>query len=135
MQKELNPPVQKAIAQLTATFVGHALDVDPDDEGGAFVRVDGLTFGATYEPSVGWVAFRIAFNYPHGDIYPHFLPGELERRDKKALVDPFTKTTMKLGKFVGPATQLSRRSNGWKPAVDTAALKLLKVLDWMRTQP
>jgi hypothetical protein len=135
MQMDINPSVQKGIDQIKATFSGHAVDVDPDGEGGAFVRVNALVFGAVYEPGSGWVAFPIAFNYPHGDVYPHFVPGELARCDKKALGEGFTKTEMKLGKFVGPATQLSRRSNQWKPAVDTAALKLLKVLDFIGSRP
>lgn len=135
MAKELNPPVQKAIEQIKATCAGHAVDVDPDGEGGAFVRVGTLSFGATYEPNLGWVAFRIAFNYPHGDIYPHNLPGDLERRDKKPLGEGFSKTIMQMGKFAGPATQVSRRSKQWKASLDTAALKLFKVLDWIRSRP
>jgi hypothetical protein len=30
-----------------------------------------------------------------------------------------------------PALQLSRRSNGWNPAVDSAALKAEKVITWL----
>ena len=32
------------------------------------------------------------------------------------------------------ALQVSRRSNRWSPALDTAAAKLLKVLEWVRSQ-
>ena len=42
---------------------------------------------------------------------------------------------MKLGPFTGAATMVSRKSNRWNPAQDTAALKLAKVLDWIRTRP
>ena len=35
--------------------------------------------------------------------------------------------------FELPAIQISRRSNRWNPDRDTAALKLARVLDWIRS--
>jgi hypothetical protein len=32
--------------------------------------------------------------------------------------------------FDRPAAQVSRRSNRWNPALDTATLKLMRVLRW-----
>ena len=132
MTLPMNPPVQRAIDQIRATFVDYALDIDADGQGGAFVRVNGLVFGPAFSPNVGWIAFHIVFNTPHADVYPHYLPPEFKRADDKPLGEGFQKKEMKLGRFTGPATMVSRRSKRWTPAHDTAALKLLKVLDWIR---
>ena len=86
----MHPAVAAAVVEIEAAFLGHRVEHAPDGEGGAFVRVHGLAFGDAYEPGSGWVAFRITHAYPHADIYPHFLPDGLERRDGKGLGKPST---------------------------------------------
>ena len=130
----MKPDVQQAIVEIKSEFPGHAVEAHPDGEGGAFVRVNTLSFGPAYKPDVGWVTFRIGFNYPHADVYPHYVLAELERHDGRPLGEAFNKQNMQMGPFTGSATMVSRRSKRWNPAQDTAALKLAKVLDWIRSR-
>lgn len=131
----MNPPVQEAIRELEAAYPGHRVEAVDDGEGGAFVRVHELLYGPQYKPTVGWVTFRVTHSYPHADIYPHYLPAEVARVTDQPLGEAFHKQDMQLGPFAGASTTVSRRSNRWNPAHDTAALKLQKVLDWIRTRP
>lgn len=130
----MNPTVVEAVRELEAAFPGHRVESVDDGEGGAFVRVHDLSYGAQYRPAVGWITFRILHSYPHSDVYPHFLPGDVARAEGN-LGEAFNKQDMELGAFKGPATAVSRKSNRWNPAHDTAALKLQKVLDWIRSRP
>lgn len=131
----MNPPVQQAICELEEAFPGHRIECEPDGDGGAFVRTHDLLFGDAYEPDRGWVVFRILYNYPHVDIYPHYLPPGLARRDGRPLGEAFHQQSVEAGSFQGPATMVSRKSNRWNPSLDNAALKLAKVLDWIQTRP
>jgi hypothetical protein len=129
----MNPPVEKAIAETRAAFVGHQVDVEPDSEGGAYVTVQGLHLGDQYAPNTSWVAFHITFQYPHADVYPHFCVAGLKKNGQD-VTPPFHKGDWKTPSIAAPATSFSRRSNRWNPAADTAAIKLTKVLDWIRSQ-
>lgn len=124
--------VAQAIEEIRAAFQGHAVESDEDSDGGAFVRVHETSFGEQMQPKIGWVTFHIVYTYPAADIYPHFVPGDLRRLDGQQLGEGFHAKEMKLGRFQGPATMVSRRSKRWDPAIDTAAIKLAKVLDWIR---
>jgi hypothetical protein len=125
--------VEQAIAEIRAAFVGHQVDVEPDPDGGAYVRVHNLHLGNQYEPSVSWFAFHITFQYPHADVYPHFCVAGLKKNGVE-VVDPFHKGEWKTPSGAEPATAVSRRANRWNAAVDTAAIKLTRVLDWIRRQ-
>jgi hypothetical protein len=135
MTTSINPSVKQAVEEVKAAFALHAVNAVEDGEGGAFVQAQDLPFGDRYQPASGWVTFRIMDNYPHADIYPHYVTADLKRRDGKELGEGFSRQEMALGPFKGPAIQVSRRSHHWNPLEDTAALKLAKVLDWMRTCP
>ncbi len=127
--------VQTALEEIRGAFRGHSLEIEPDDQGGAFVKTDALPIGEQYEPSVSWVAFRITFQYPHADVYPHYCVPALKRKDGKPLGQGFHHNQIwQTPSKREAATMLSRRSNRLNPATDTAALKLAKVLDWMRNQ-
>jgi len=126
----VTPEVQTAIEQIKAAFVDHPVTIEEDSDGGAVVVVGDLSIGEQYEPSRSWVGFRITFQYPHADVYPHFLDGSVKRRDGAALGESFSGTTWE----ARPAIQVSRKSNRMNPAVDTGATKLLKVLEWVRSR-
>jgi len=130
----MHTAVAQAVVEIEAAFPDHRVEHVPDGEGGAFVRVHELPLGDAYLPCSGWVTFRITHAYPHADIYPHYLPDGLQRRDGKALGEGFHKQQMQLGPFTGAATMVSRKSYRWNPAHDTAAIKLAKLLDWIRTR-
>ncbi len=126
----LTPEVEEAVAELRAAFSQNEVEVEPDNAGGAYVLVRDLPLGDQYRPARSWIGFQITFQYPHADVYPHFTDPTLARTDNQALGQGFART-----KWHGrDVTQISRRSNQWNPAEDTAAIKLAKVLQWIVNQ-
>ncbi len=132
---EIKPAVQQAIDQIRSAFPGVTLDVEPDAEGGAFVKAHAFDLGEQYEPNRSWSAFRITFQYPFADVYPHFFLPNLRRKDEKPLGEGFHPNNQWQHPAGNePATMVSRRSNRRDAATETAALKLAKVIDWIRLQ-
>lgn len=132
----MKPLVAQAIEEIRRTFAGHPIDVIEDGEGGANVKVHSLSIGPKFSPSTSFIAFRITFQYPMADVYPHFLIHGLRRADGVALTNPFHPDNQRWGPSGKdePATMLSRRSNHLDATVDTACGKLLKILEWIRSQ-
>jgi hypothetical protein len=127
----MTPEVEQAIKDIQLIFDGHRVDVEPESQGGAYLRVYDLLLGDRYVPTKTWVGFLITFQYPRADVYPHFIDSQVRRADGRPHGVGFS----------GPiqwrdhsALQISRRSNRLNPAVDTAATKLAKVLEWIRMQ-
>ncbi len=127
----MTPEVENAINEVKATFPEHQVDVEPESQGGAYVIVRDLLIGDHYIPPTTWVGFVIGFQYPRSDIYPHFIDGNIKRANGQNHG----------GGFSGPVTwqnrlalQISRKSNRHDPVIDTAATKLFKVLEWIKTQ-
>lgn len=125
----MTPAVEQAIAEIQATFPGHQVDVEPDSDGGAYVTVRDLPLGDQYTPSVSWVGLHVTFQYPHPALNQLFCVAGLKKNGADVTA-PFHKGewTPPSGKVA--ATMISRKSPGWDAAVDTAAIKLLKVLEW-----
>lgn len=136
----MNASVQQSIEEIRIAFPGHLVEAESDEQDGAFVKVHDLHVGDQYEPSQSWVAFRITFQYPYADVYPHFCVPGLKRKDGKPLGIEFQPNkewqtpTKQMPNKGEPATMISRRSKKLNPATDTAALKLQKVLDWIRSK-
>jgi hypothetical protein len=128
----LTPDVAEAIEQIKATFDGHPVTVREDGDGGAYVTVDGIDPGSVYSQSETWVGFCITFQYPDADVYPHFVRNDLSRADGRELGEGMTRNATFDSRS---AVQVSRRSNHRNPAFDTAAIKLLKVIEWLRNRP
>jgi hypothetical protein len=129
----VTPEVEKAIEEIRVAFEGHRVDVIPEQQGGAYVVVNDLTIGDHYKPRVTWIGFLITFQYPNADVYPHFIDGGMKRTDGTPYGGGFSGPTTWQGR-AGQVIQVSRRSNRWNPAFDTAATKLAKVLEWIRGQ-
>lgn len=124
----LKSEVATAIEELKASFPGCEVEAIPDGSGGARVTMRGMQLGPPFTQDETWVMFDITFQYPYSDIYPHYLRGDLKRLDDKPIVAP-----LRLVKLNNENVyQLSRRSNKWNASVDTAALKLHKVMHWLR---
>ena len=122
--------VANAIEEIRCTFEGCDVEVEPDGSGGAVVVVRGVPMGCLYVQTAIWLGFHITFQYPYADVYPHFTNADLALSDGGGLGGGFGTAS-----FQGqPAIQVSRRSNKLNPKTDTAALKLLKVVAWMRNQ-
>lgn len=127
----LTPAVTQAIDEIRCTFEGCCVEVGPDGSGGAVVVVRSVPLGCPYAQAEAWFGFHITFQYPYTDVYPHFTNPELARADGASLGGGFGTASFR-GR---PAIQISRRSNRLSPERDTAALKLLKVVTWMKSQP
>ena len=122
------PGVATAIEEIRRTFDSCAVEAEPDGAGGAIVMVRDIPMGSPYAQAQVWIGFQITFQYPYADVYPHFTNPDLARSDGAGLGGGFGTAT-----FRGqPVIQISRRSNRLNPETDTAALKLLKVIRWMK---
>ena len=127
----MTPEIEQAVEEIRATFEGHALEVKEETQGGAYVIVAALELGSAFSPAESWVGFLITFQYPRADVYPHFVDPYLHRKDGAPLGVGFSGPIDWNGR---KAIQISRKSNRLDPASDTAALKLQKVLEWVRKQ-
>jgi hypothetical protein len=128
----MNEAVEKALQEIRTAHPDNRVDAQDDGQGGAWVLVEDLSLGDLYDPNTSWVGFRITFQYPYADVYPHFVRSDLKRRDGRPLGDGITNGHTHQGRA---ALQLSRRSNRLNPKTDTALLKLLKVIQWLKTHP
>ncbi len=122
--------IEQAIAEIQSSFPESQVEAEPDGSGGAHVIVRNVPLGPPYVQPTIWIGFQVTFQYPYADVYPHFTC-ELKRADGRALGDGLATASYR----GGAAIQISRRSNKLNPATDTAALKLLKVMQWLRTHP
>ena len=122
--------VAQAIDEIRRTFEECGVEVYPDGSGGAVVVVRDIPLGCPYVQAKVWIGFHITYQYPYADVYPHFTNGELARSRGGGLGSGFGGAMFR----DGPAIQISRRSNRLNPKTDTAALKLLKVVKWMKEQ-
>ena len=127
----MKPDVTQAIQEIRAAFDGYVVDVVAEAQGGAHVIVHDVPIGPAFVPSQTWIGFTIPFQYPDADVYPHFIGGEVQRADGGPLGEALSGPTTWQDRS---AIQVSRRSNRWNPATDTAALKLMKVLEWLRSR-
>ncbi|MGZ3747130.1 MAG: hypothetical protein ACXWRE_07175 [Pseudobdellovibrionaceae bacterium] len=121
-----------AIEQIKAAFPQCSFILKEDGQGGAWVIIENVDISETYRPAQSWIGFRVTFQYPYADIYPHFIRNDLVRADGKPLGDGISSGHNFQER---PALQISRRSNRLNPSTDTAALKLLKVISWLKTHP
>ena len=126
----MNSEVEQAVQELSLRFGDAEVEVRPTGDGGAIVTINPVDVGPGYSPQKTWMKFAISFQYPYADIYPHFVRPNLVRTDGQPHGNGISLTSFQ-GK---PALQLSRRSNHLNPEIDTAALKAIKVIEWLRTR-
>ena len=126
----MKPEVKQAVEELREHFPDAEVMAVGTDDGGAMVTIDPVDPGPAYIQRETWLKFAITFQYPYSDVYPLFVRPDLSRVDGQGHGEGIAK-----GEFDGEsAIQLSRRSNRLNPAIDTAALKVTKVLAWLRAQ-
>ena len=123
--------VLKALEEIQAAFPAAKLESHPDGQGGAYFFMHPVDPGAIYADRNLWLGADISAQYPYADIYPVFISPDLKRVDGGAYGDAITTGHSFHGR---PAIQLSRRSRSHNPAVDTAAMKILKVLEWLASR-
>ena len=126
----MKPEVKQAVGGLRRCFSEAEVTAHVNADGGAVVTIDPIDLGSAYAPQYSWIKFAISFQYPYADIYPLFVRPDVIRTDGQ----PHGKG-ISLASLEGEAAlQLSRRSNRWDPAVDTAAVKVTKVIQWLKDQ-
>ena len=126
----MKPAIEQAIEELRRCFSGAAVTADGKDDGSAVVTIDSVDLGPLYIPQQTWIKFAITFQYPYADIYPLFARPDLVRADGQPHGKGITSK-----KFEGQnALQLSRQSNNLNPEIDNAALKVTKVIQWLKEQ-
>lgn len=123
----MTPEVEEAVEQLRATFADATVTAVDVGDGGVHVTISSVPLGPPYAQKDTWVKFTITFQYPDSDVYPLFVRPDLSRIDRQGLGDGIAAAAF----LDEPAVQLSRRSNKLNPAVDTAATKVLKVMQWL----
>jgi hypothetical protein len=124
--------VAKAIVEVEQCVEPATVTVVDDAEGGVSVIVEDMPLGGPWAEPTTWIGFRITYTYPYSDVYPHFVRRDLTRTDG---AEPMGEA-MSHATFEGrEAIQISRASNKRDPARETAALKLMKILTWLRSRP
>jgi hypothetical protein len=137
--------VEKAVQHVRKAWPDNVVIIKEDDGGGACVLVEALDLGEHFTPSTSWVAFHITHGYPDADVYPHFIdadvlyvgPGPADNQAPSgkladSLPVPLTRGAV-APLFEKPAIQISRRTHGENIGTDTAANKLARILDLLRS--
>ncbi|MFG2305271.1 E2/UBC family protein [Actinacidiphila glaucinigra] len=124
--------IDEAVAAVRAHFGQATVTTAPDGSGGVYVVIDEVDVGPTYTSSTTWLGFQVSAAYPDADVYPHYT-GILTRTDGQPHGQAIQQTTWQ-GHPGQPAQQISRRSNHWNPAVDTATNKAVRILAWLAAQ-
>lgn len=125
----INAEVRQAIAEIEGSFPNTRVTAEEDGSGGAHVFLNSVPLADFYAQGDTWVGFHITNGYPFADVYPHFVRPDLQYANGKQLA----RQGLSSGHtFRGrSAVQISRRSNRRDASTDTAALKLLKVVEWL----
>lgn len=126
----VTPAITEAIQEIEATFPDSDVTVK-EDGAGVWVTVDPVDLGPKWTPASTTLTFHLANTYPYAEVYPHFLGADVVRTEGGGHVQAVTPNASWDEK---PAVQVSRRSNKWDASRDTAAIKALRVLDWLRAQ-
>ncbi len=127
----MTPEVEKAAQEIKDLFSDKKIDVAEVSDGGACVIVHDIELSATYSPQLTWIGFIIGFQYPRVDVYPHFIEPSIKRVDQAALGEGFSGPTEWQKRS---CIQVSRKSNRLDPSIDTAATKLIKVIEWINSK-
>lgn len=122
--------VLEALEELRQAFPENVV-AEEDGEGGAYVKISDVALAEIYVQPNTWVGFRIPFQYPQADVYPHFVRPDLARRDGRPLGEAMTSSQWRSD----GAIQISRRSSRRDGALETALIKLDKVIEWLRRRP
>lgn len=135
----VTPEIEAAITEVKDEHPDASVTFVADGDGGAFVTIERLALGPQYTQPTTWMKFHITVNYPVADVYPHFIDPAVrltaaEHPENTPLGEG---TALGNFQFAGAelhAIQVSRRSNCLNPEIDTAALKLAKVIFWLETR-
>jgi hypothetical protein len=97
--------------------------------------------GESFDPSETWIGSHLVWTYPEDDVYPHFIGSGLKyvgseptpnQSPEGNLPVPLVRGQEMPG-FKVPAIQVSRRSNHRKADTDSALLKTMRVIEFLRS--
>ena len=133
-REEPTPSVAAAIRELEEAFPDSKVSWRTDSQGGAFVTMEDAPLNSDiFVQAVTWVGFRIGFQYPAAEVYPHHIRPDLARKDGRAIAG---KGLHPNKSFEGRASlMLSRVSKRRDVRDDTAVTKLRRVLTWVEQCP
>jgi hypothetical protein len=126
----MKPAVDQAVEELRRCFSDAEVVARATGDGGSVVTIDPIDLGPAYVPQRTWIRFVIGFQYPYADVYPLFIRHDVVRADGQPHGEGIAETSFE----DEPVLQLSRISKNRDPAIDTAALKLTKVIQWLKEQ-
>lgn len=138
----MKPEVEKALEELATGLPDAGIESKEDPDGGAFVLVDGIDIGSSFEPTSSWIAFHITFGYPDADVYPHFIDPKVRYvgSGDAPNLHPEGDLPMSMTRggtapgFERPAIQVSRRSNRRNAETDSALQKLMRIIAFLRSR-
>ena len=125
----MNETVTIAVKQLQNFYGVENVEAITDGEDGAYVLVKNLPVGDIYNLPLIWCRFRITYMYPEAQVYPHYINPEIKRKDGLPLGGGISDPMIWNNHSV---IQISRTSKNWNPALDTAQIKLEKIIQWLR---
>jgi hypothetical protein len=125
--EQLKGGVAVGIAELRDEF--GAADIVPTGDGGARVTVARVALPPPLTQSYAWIGFVIPYNYDEVQVYGHFVPADLVYVDGRTLIGPGLQAGQTWEER--PAIKISRNSPRWHAGVDSAASKLIQVVQWL----
>lgn len=125
----MNINVEKALIELRTQFNDVHISVTEDGGGGAYFVIEKVDIGQHFVPSETWLGGHITAAFPFADIYPMYIDAAIKRAGGKAFSAPVVPIPGWQGK---PAIQVSRINRAAASEPQSAALKVLRVLDFLR---
>lgn len=123
----LSEGVASGIAELRSEF--GTVTVVATGDGGARVTVEKVPLPSSLAKVHCWAGFVMPYNYDDVQVYGHFVPADLRYADGRALAGQGLQAGQTWEDR--PAIKISRNSPRWRCGVDSATLKLLKVIEWL----
>jgi hypothetical protein len=133
--------VETGLSMLRDGMAGHGVQVKDDGSGGAFVIVEDIDIGDHFAPTRSWIGFHATWA-EDADVYPHYIDPEMRYVGSGAAPNEFPEGNLpsamsrnaQMPGFERPAIQISRRSNHRNAETDSPLMKLLRIIDFLRTR-
>lgn len=129
----MSPELSVAVDEVRATFPELSVDTKLNDDGSVWVVVKDVYLGDQWSPDHSSVSFTISTQYPYAECYPHYLEASVKKTDGSPLGDAVhASQRTPQGDEAVMVSQVNRQFSN---IPDTAAVKLVKVVDWIRSRP
>jgi hypothetical protein len=137
----MKPDALEAVAEIERAAIGSGVRSEPDSDGGAYVVIDGVDVGESFDLPLTWIGFHVVWTYPEDDVYPYFIGSELKYVGAKPTPNQSPDGNLpealvrgqEMPGFKLAAIQVSRRSNRRNAETDSALLKTMRVIEFLRS--